>query len=120
MGCFYSKNSIRRNIKTFEKFYEVNKEDFVALRISIEDLKQLFGVFLEMDGMTTGTLHVNKILRYCGIEETPFAKRSLASWDMQTQGKLSFHAFVMTMWSICSLSVHIMGMVSVHLQNPVI
>lgn len=98
-------------MKTFKQLYEVNKEDFQALRISFDDAKKLFGVFIEMDGVSTGFLHVNTILRYCGIEETPFAKRALAAWDMKTNGKLSFHAFVMTLWSICSLSANIMGII---------
>ncbi|CAE7354669.1 unnamed protein product, partial [Symbiodinium microadriaticum] len=111
MGCFRSKTSVRHpaNITAFQQLYRINKEDFTALRISSAEARQLFGVFLEMDGMKTGSLHVNKILRYCGIAPTPFAKRALSAWEKKSTGKLTFHHFVVILWSICSLSPHVIG-----------
>ena len=118
MGCFRSKTDVLhpRNIAAFEKLYNVNRDDFLALRISNYEARQLFGVFLEMDGMKTGSLHVNKILRYCDITPTPFARRALSAWDKKTTGKLCFHHFVVILWSICSLSPHIIGMVQIRLR----
>lgn len=122
MGICFGKNSLKRkeNLIKFIENYRVNEEDYSALRIAREEVKDMFELFLELDEKRAGSIHVNKILKYTGITATPFARRALSSWDRKASGKLSFHHFVVTLWAICSLPKPVMGKINFRSSSPIL
>jgi Ca2+-binding EF-hand superfamily protein len=101
MGCGYSGDFLHAFNSV--QFQEWNKT-YKALKISKNELSQLFKKFKKVDLDGGGTIDVVELLTVIDVERTPFSERVFSIFDEDKSGKIDFNEFVLSLWNYCTLS----------------
>lgn len=76
---------------------------FLALKLSKSEVKQLFKIYRKIDSDNSGSIDIIEMLTYLDIENTTFNQRVFSIFDMNRSGKVDFREFVLSLWNYCTL-----------------
>jgi Ca2+-binding EF-hand superfamily protein len=108
MGACVSKKNIYEYTKRPNRW----KKIFESLRLTEQDLQLLYRVFLDVDIRGTGTIDINELMAYMGVEHTRFLTRAFSLFDYDGSNEIDFSEFVIALWNYCSLSYNTLGVFS--------
>jgi Ca2+-binding EF-hand superfamily protein len=114
MGCGTSSSMEKKIPKGWYR-------QFLALKLSKSEVKQLFKIYRKIDSDNSGSIDIIEMLTYLDIENTTFNQRVFSIFDMNRSGKVDFREFVLSLWNYCTLGNATLGNFrTLYYTNPVL
>lgn len=108
MGCAI--NSLSSDeYNSFLGIYIVYKRDFDAMGFGKNQMKQLFKLYLEIEGEQYESIPIVKIAQFFSLSDSSLLLRLLNRADEQGKSTLSFNNMVVALWNLCSLADQFIG-----------
>ena len=82
-----------------EEILEVSRQ----LNLSENEINQYWTAFCKIDKNTRGQITIDDFHSYYHLELTPFSKKVFSLMDSDSSGEISFHEFILSIWSYLSL-----------------
>lgn len=84
-----------------EEILEVSRQ----LNLSENELNQYWTAFCKIDKNTTGQISIDDFHSYYKLDITPFSRKVFSLMDTDHSGLISFHEFILSIWSYLSLDL---------------
>lgn len=79
------------------------QKDFNLLGLTEVQVDYLFNVFQRISRSRSGMISLAEFYDYFPVERSPFSERVFSTMDINKNGGVDFHEFVLMMWLYCSL-----------------
>lgn len=84
-----------------EEILELSRQ----LNLTENELNIYWTAFNKIDKNTTGQISIDDFHLYYKLEQTPFSKKIFSLMDSDSSGQISFHEFILSIWSYLSLDI---------------
>jgi Ca2+-binding EF-hand superfamily protein len=96
-----------------EEILEVSRQ----LELSEAELNQYWTAFCKIDKSTRGQISLDDFHSFYQLDETPFSRKVFSMMDTDDSGMISFHEFVLSIWSYLSLDLDSLAKFSFRLYD---
>jgi Ca2+-binding EF-hand superfamily protein len=78
-------------------------EQFYALKLTSNNVREIHYVFREIDGTQSGYIGLTELCLFLDIENTAFTHNLFTFLDKNYSGKIDFREFLLSLWSFLSI-----------------
>jgi Ca2+-binding EF-hand superfamily protein len=96
-----------------EEILEVSRQ----LELSEKELNMYWTAFCKIDRSSQGQISIDDFHSFYQIDETPFSKKVFTMMDTDGSGMISFHEFILSIWSYLSLDLDSLAKFSFQLYD---
>lgn len=96
-----------------EEILEVSRQ----LELSEAELNQYWTAFCKIDKSSQGQINIDDFHSFYQIDETPFSRKVFSMMDTDDSGRISFHEFILSIWSYLSLDLDSLAKFSFRLYD---
>jgi len=90
---------------------------FHALKLTTNEIKQLYTHFRNIDVDGGGTVTLEELLVYLDLDTTPYTQRIFTIFDKDGSGEIDFTEFALSMWNYCTLTPSTLDMFAFSLYD---
>ena len=84
-------------------------ELFAAMKLSKNDVLQLYKTFQKVDFDHSGSVDIVEMLTLLDVERTRFTEHVFTVFDSDGSGKIDFKEFVLALWNYCTIGQSSLG-----------